>query len=153
MLPAERREVGEEPVRNLLDLPQCGHGAIEIARVPQDDRGDQEVQARSSVLLVLVGAVADLAEAMDEDRARQAIARFPFVEFLAGLAAQFSIFQPVEGKQRPFQPPQLAQRGGEAVLPRIGGELPQDQKRSRCRYGSRRRPAGSPANGRGSGRC
>ena len=29
----------------------------------------------------------------------------------------------VEGEQRAFQPPQLAQRRGEAVLPRVGGEL------------------------------
>jgi hypothetical protein len=31
-------------------------------------------------------------------------------------------------KSRAFQPPQLAQRRGEAVLPRVGGELPQDQR-------------------------
>jgi hypothetical protein len=54
MLPAERGEVGEEPVWNLLDLAQGGNGAIEIARVPQDDRGDQEVQARSSVAILLL---------------------------------------------------------------------------------------------------
>jgi len=45
-------------------------------------------------LLVLVGAVADLAEAMDEDGPRQAVACFALVEFLAGLTTQFSIFQP-----------------------------------------------------------
>ena len=84
-------------------------------------------QARSAVLLVLVGAVADLAEAMDEDSPRQAVACFALVEFPAGLTAQFRIPQPVEGEQRAFQPPQLAQCRGEAVLPRVGGELPQDQ--------------------------
>jgi len=75
------------------------------------------------VLLILVGAVADLAEAMDEDSPRQAVACFALVEFPAGLTAQFRIPQPVEGEQRAFQPPQLAQRRGEAVLPRVGGEL------------------------------
>ena len=59
MLPAERGEVSEKPVRNLLGLAQSGNSAIEVSRVPQDDRGDQEVQARSAVLLVLVGALAD----------------------------------------------------------------------------------------------
>ena len=49
------------------------------------------------MLLVLVGAVADLAQAMDEDGPREAVARFAFVELLAGLTPQFSIFQPVEG--------------------------------------------------------
>ena len=55
----------------------------EVARVPQDDCGDEEVQAGSAVLLVLVGAVADLAEAMDEDSPRQAVACFALVEFPA----------------------------------------------------------------------
>jgi hypothetical protein len=71
------------------------------------------------VLLVLVGAVADLAEAMDEDSPRQAVACFALVEFPAGLTAQFRIPQPVEGEQRAFQPSQLAQRRGEAVLLRV----------------------------------
>jgi len=42
--------------------------------VPQDDCGDEEVQAGSAVLLVLIGTVADLVGAMDEDGARQAFA-------------------------------------------------------------------------------
>jgi len=83
----------------------------------------EKVQPGKAVLLVLVGAVADLAQAMDEDGPREAVARFAFVELLAGLTPQFSIFQPVEGEQRAFEPPQLAQRRGEAVLPRVGGEL------------------------------
>ena len=66
MLPAERGEVNEQLVRNILGLAQSGNGALEVPRVPQDDCGDEQVQARSAVLLVLVGAVADLAEAMDE---------------------------------------------------------------------------------------
>src|SRR5262249_30495971 len=81
-----------------------------------------------AVLLVLIGAVADLAEAMDEDSPRQAVARFALVELPAGLTAQFRIPQPVEGEQRAFKPPQLAQRRGKAVLPRVGGELPQDRR-------------------------
>src|SRR3981189_3692765 len=65
---------------------------------------------------------------MDEDGPREAVARFAFVELLAGLTPQFSIFQPIEGEQRAFKPPQLAQRRGEAVLPPVGGELAQDQR-------------------------
>jgi hypothetical protein len=81
MLPAERGEVSEQLVRNILGLAQSGNGALEVPRVPQDNCGDEEVQARSAVLLVLVGAVADLAEAMDEDGPRQAVACFALVEF------------------------------------------------------------------------
>ena len=76
MFPAERGEVSEELVRDILSLAQSGNGALEIPRVPQDDCGDQEVQARSAVSLVLVGAIADLAEAVDEDSPRQAVACF-----------------------------------------------------------------------------
>jgi hypothetical protein len=45
MLPAEREEVSELLVRNILDLAQSGNGALGIPRVPQDDCGDEEVQA------------------------------------------------------------------------------------------------------------
>ncbi len=89
MLPAERGKVSEELVRDILDLAESGNGALEVARIPQDDCGDEEVQARSAVLLVLVGAVADLAETMDEDGPRQAVACLALVEFLAGLTPQF----------------------------------------------------------------
>ena len=41
--------------------------------------------------MVLVGAIADLAKAMDEDSPRQAVACFALVEFPAGLKAQFRI--------------------------------------------------------------
>src|SRR5437762_9363495 len=72
-------------------LPQPIHPQlIEVPRVPQDDCGDEEVQARSAVLLVLVGAVADLAEAMDEDSPRQAVACFALVEFPAGISSQWA---------------------------------------------------------------
>jgi hypothetical protein len=46
-------QVSEQLVRNILGLAQSGNGAIEVPRVPQDDCGDEEVQAQSAVLLVL----------------------------------------------------------------------------------------------------
>ena len=58
---------------------------------------------------------------------------FALVELLAGLAAQLGIADPVEREQRALQPSQLAQRRGDAVLPRVGGELAHDQ---RCRHGA-----------------
>jgi hypothetical protein len=67
---AERGEVSEEAVRDLLGPAEIGDGVLKVARIPQDDCGDLDVQAQSTVLLVLVGAVADLAEAMDEDGTR-----------------------------------------------------------------------------------
>ena len=55
MLPAKRGEMGEQVVRHILDLAQSGDGPLEIPCVPEDDRGDDEVQAGSTVLLVLWG--------------------------------------------------------------------------------------------------
>ena len=37
MLPAERGEVSEELVRDILGLVQSGNGALKVARIPQDD--------------------------------------------------------------------------------------------------------------------
>ena len=74
VLPTERRQVVKELVGNRLDGAQRSDGAVEVAGIPQNDCGDEEVQAGGSVLLILVGAVADFSEAMDENRTRQTVA-------------------------------------------------------------------------------
>ncbi len=73
MLPAQRGQVSQQMVGNVLRLTQRGDGALEVSRVPKDDRGDEEVEAGSSVLLVFVSAIADFAEPVDEDCPRQAV--------------------------------------------------------------------------------
>lgn len=72
------------------------------------------------MLLVLVSAVTDFAQTMDEDRAGQAIAGLALVKFLTGFAARLGVADPVQHEQRALQPTQLAQRGGNAILARIG---------------------------------
>ena len=64
MLPAERRQVGEKVIGNVLALAQGTDRAVQIARVPQGDGRDEKVEAGSAMLLVLVGAVANFAEPM-----------------------------------------------------------------------------------------
>jgi hypothetical protein len=44
MLPAERGEVSEQLVWNIVGLAQSGNGALEVPRVPQDDCGDEEIR-------------------------------------------------------------------------------------------------------------
>jgi hypothetical protein len=39
MFPSQRGEMGEEAVRNVFDLAQGGDGALEIPRIPENDRG------------------------------------------------------------------------------------------------------------------
>ena len=56
-------------VGHVLGLPERGDSSLEIAGVPQDDGGHQQIEAASAVLLVLVGPVAYFTEAMDEHAA------------------------------------------------------------------------------------
>ena len=67
----------QQVIGDILRLAQGCHRSFEVSGVPQDDRGDDEVQARSAVLLVLVGAVTDFAEPMNKNGTCQAVAGFP----------------------------------------------------------------------------
>ncbi len=68
------------------------------------------------MLLILVCAVADLAQAVDEHRPCQAVAGFARIQFLPSRAAQLRVADPAESEQRAFQPSQFTQRGGGPVL-------------------------------------
>ena len=94
-------------VGHILGPSKGRHGALEVSRVPQDNGGDEQVETGRTVLLVFVGAIADFPEPMDEDCAGQTVARFAFVQLLAGFAAQFGFADPVEREQRALQPPQF----------------------------------------------
>jgi len=119
--------MGQQVVGHILGLAQHGGGTLQVSRVPQDDGGHDQVKAGCPVLLVFVGAVADLAQAVDEHRASQAVARLALVQLLAGRAAQLGVFDLVQREQGAFHPTQLAERRGDAVLPRVGGELAHDR--------------------------
>jgi hypothetical protein len=111
--------MSEQFIGNVLGLAQGSDRAAQIAGVPQDDGGDEEIEAGSAVLLVLVGAVADFAQPMNEDGTRQAIACLALVELAVRVAAQLRVLNPIEREQSAFQPAELAQRRGDAVLPGI----------------------------------
>ena len=86
------------------------------------------------MLLVLVGPVADLTEAMDEHGPRQAVAGLALVQLLPGRAAQLGILDPVEREQGALQAAQFAECRRHAVLPGVSGKLAHDH---RCRHGAR----------------
>ena len=67
MLPAQRREVRQKVVGDMFRLAQSGDGTFEVSGVPQDDRGDDEVESGSTVLLVLIGPVTDFAEGAPDE--------------------------------------------------------------------------------------
>ena len=98
----------QEMARDIFRLTEGGDRSFEVSGVPQDDRGDDEVQAGSAVLLVLVGAVADFAEPMNKDGARETVAGFAFVELLTGLAPQFGVLNPIESEEGALQPAKLS---------------------------------------------
>jgi hypothetical protein len=91
----------------MLDLAQRGDGTFEISRVPQDDRGDEQVEAGGAVLLVLVGAIADLAQPVDEDRASQTVTSLTVVQFPPGHAEGTAsvVMQTTLWMNRPGTPP------------------------------------------------
>ena len=45
MLPAQRGQVSQQMIGDVLRLTQRGDGALEVSRIPKDDRGDEEVEA------------------------------------------------------------------------------------------------------------
>ncbi len=55
--------------------PELLDGPLDVDRVPQRYRGAQDVEAAGPVHLVLVGAVAHLAEAVEKDGPCQGVAR------------------------------------------------------------------------------
>ena len=52
MLPAEWGQVGKQMIGHFLGLSQDGDRALQVPRVPQDDGGDQQVEAGEAMLLV-----------------------------------------------------------------------------------------------------
>lgn len=98
-----------------------GERDLQVARVPEDNGDDEQVETGRAVDPVLNGAVAAFAEAVKEDRARRCMSRLAPVQAGAGAAAQLRIPQPVEHERRSLQPPGLAEGEREAALARTGG--------------------------------
>jgi hypothetical protein len=64
-------DFGRNIVAKALEFVRCG---CEIFGVPQDDRSDNEVQARCTIGLVLEGAVARFAQPVEENGPSERIA-------------------------------------------------------------------------------
>jgi hypothetical protein len=59
---------------------QSGDGAFQIHGVPENDGGDNQVQAAGAISVVLETAVAEVALAVEEDGTRESVSGFAFVE-------------------------------------------------------------------------
>jgi len=90
VLPADRREMGEQRIRNRLALPaQNIEHPAEIHRVPERDGGGDEGQPTGPILPCHDSAIAQAAEAMEADGTGKRVARLALVQLSRGLAPEF----------------------------------------------------------------
>jgi len=97
VLPSERGDVGQQIIGNRRSLrAQLLDGTIEIDRVPMNNGGGDEAQARCAEALVFECAVANFSLAMEEHRAAQRVAGLALVETgVAALAQHWDRAYPV----------------------------------------------------------
>ncbi len=85
MLPAQRRDMLEQMVRNRpMRVAQMGDGPFDIDRVPVYDCADDEIETGRAERLAFERSVTDLSALVEEDGALQFMCSFALVE--AGLA-------------------------------------------------------------------
>src|SRR3546814_8405720 len=99
----------------------CSSDLFEIASVPQDDGGDEQVEAGGAISLVFELPITQFAELVKEERAGERVAGFALVEARLGAPAQVDVAQPVEHEDRAFEAAKLAQREGQSVSSRLAG--------------------------------
>ena len=68
VFPPERGQVTQQAIRNVPNLTQGGGGVHQISRVPENHRGDEQVEAGHEVLLVVIDTITNFSEPRDEDR-------------------------------------------------------------------------------------
>jgi len=81
VLPLERREARRRFIRNGLPaIADRGDRRLQVDGIPKHDGGDYEVQPTRPVPLVLVGAVAEFTQPVEEHRLGQGVSGFPLVQ-------------------------------------------------------------------------
>ncbi len=104
-----------------LQRPRQLHG------VPEDDDGGEQIHAGDAVMLAFGGTVADFTAAVEADCPLQRMMSFAFVEPGAfGHAVGVRHPDPVDHEQGALDATDFPQGCRELVLPRIGGEFPQN---------------------------
>src|SRR3546814_12698088 len=137
MLPAQWRDVA----RDLVGRADVSQRHFEIASVPQDDGGDEQVEAGGAISLAFEPPITQFAELVKEERAGERVAGFALVEARPGAPAQSGVAQPAEHEHRAFQSAKLAQREGQPALSGTPGTpAPHSPSRSDADQG----PPGQP---------
>jgi hypothetical protein len=85
MLPPERGDMSQQIVGHRRSLlAQLPNGTVEIDRVPVNDGGGNEAQARRTKTLVFEGAVSNFSLAMKKYRTAQRVTCLALVEVRGG---------------------------------------------------------------------
>src|SRR5450631_1191127 len=93
--------MGQQIVGNRRSLrTQLPDGTVEIDRVPVNNGGGDEAQARCAEALVFESAVANFPLSMEEHSTAQRVACLTLVETSVAALTQRRIGQPLQGKQR-----------------------------------------------------
>ena len=122
VLPAERGQMGEEVMWDLLELAQRGNGALKVSSVPKDDCGDEEVQAGGADAAGSRRLRSRISPSlwMNTARAEAVAVNSPLLSSrLAPRRSSGSSSQLSVNKVRSSRCPQFAQGRGDAILARV----------------------------------
>jgi len=72
VFPAKRGQMSQQLDRDAFSPTRDGDGVFEIPGIPENDRGDKELQTRGAMLLVLIGAITNFTAPANKERPRQA---------------------------------------------------------------------------------
>jgi hypothetical protein len=76
--------------------------------------------------LALEAPVAHFTKSVEEDRPSKRVTCLTFVKTGICASPEIDVLKPIQGKKRPLDAPNLAERHRQAVLAWIGGELLRD---------------------------
>jgi hypothetical protein len=137
MLPAERRHVAH----HLGAKAELGSRDLEVAGVPEDHGGDEEIQAGRPVDLVFEVAVAHFAKLAEEQSPGERIAGLTLVQSALRTPPKVDVADPLQHEQASLEATGLAQRDRQAVLTGVGGQLAEHRRGGhRARANGGRKP-------------
>ena len=105
MSPPKGRDVGQElGLDGQASVFPLSDRFVEMGGIPVNDDGGEEVEPSQAVVLALAGAVADFALASDAEGVLERVVCLAFVQAGVGSALHIGVEQPVDDKERSFDP-------------------------------------------------
>jgi hypothetical protein len=109
---------------NFYCLPGRANCALQINRVPENDGRDHKIQPAGAMPLVLMRAIPQFAQAVEEYRPGQRVFCFSFIEPDMDALSQFDAADVLKQEHRALNLAEFSQGQGQAVLPGVGGLAP-----------------------------